>query len=745
MSFSHLYRGSFYLMLFLATLVMSIDATTDNQIAMLYPPAVAVAGAIALLTVDRRTGQGISYGLSLGLSWGVSIILVYLEFQITQHLLLSLAHLLVYLQIIKMLMPKTVEDDWLLCALGLMQVLVGTVMSQSDEVGAALFGWALVSLWVLGLFYLQREAQRQRAARGVMVLPAPVPGVPYPGLFDPSFLFASVRVVAITLALGGLIFLAMPRRAAIGASRRAGFTAKHLTGFGEEVQLGQLGEILENDSVVMSIELFGGSGNRTGPPDEPLWRGTTMGRYENGRWHRIRLESKGFSSEPLLHTLPEQVLRQRIKLEPTDTKVLFGLRPMLDATRNGAAAPDFNPVDGSIHRSEVSTSSYDYDVYSSTDLARPQPLEDYPRQERFDLMLQVPEPLKTRLRAIARPLVAAIPASDVAGRARALEHYLRDSGGFGYTLQMDVTDPAIDPVEDFLVNRKQGHCAYFASALTLLLRSIDIPARMVNGFKGGDWNELANVMTVREKYAHTWVEALTGSVFQGSKIPLWITLDPTPSQERNLVVARVGGVSHSVRLFSDLIRYVWVFYIAGFDAERQDRLVYRPIRLLLSQARSGYEMILKAFMTGFGGLLHFTDLASFFSKRGFAVSFAALVLFAGVYRLVRWSVRRLLRWLRGPDRDPSALAAGVLFYRRLTLLLAEYGLVRPPAETPNEFARRATGFLIGRGPESEPVSDVPPEVVDAFYRVRFGHRTLTPDVLRHLEARLDLLESRLQV
>ena len=76
---------------------------------------------------------------------------------------------------------------------------------------------------------------------------------------------------------------------------------------------------------------------------------------------------------------------------------------------------------------------------------------------------------------------------------------------------MDVVDPKLDPVEDFLVNRKEGHCEYFASALALLLRSIDIPARMVNGFKGGDWNELAQVMNVRQKHAHSWVEAYIGA------------------------------------------------------------------------------------------------------------------------------------------------------------------------------------------------------------------------------------------
>ena len=95
----------------------------------------------------------------------------------------------------------------------------------------------------------------------------------------------------------------------------------------------------------------------------------------------------------------------------------------------------------------------------------------------------------------------------VIARARKLESFLRDSGQFSYTLQMDVKDRALDPVEDFLVNRKKGHCEYFASALALLLRSVDIPSRVVNGFKGGDWNELTETMNVRQKHAHSWVEA----------------------------------------------------------------------------------------------------------------------------------------------------------------------------------------------------------------------------------------------
>ena len=82
-------------------------------------------------------------------------------------------------------------------------------------------------------------------------------------------------------------------------------------------------------------------------------------------------------------------------------------------------------------------------------------------------------------------------ATGTEARARALESYLRDSHKFQlFAPAWTSSTRKLDPVEDFLVNRKEGHCEYFASALALLLRSIDIPTRMVNGFKGGDWNEI---------------------------------------------------------------------------------------------------------------------------------------------------------------------------------------------------------------------------------------------------------------
>jgi hypothetical protein len=141
--------------------------------------------------------------------------------------------------------------------------------------------------------------------------------------------------------------------------------------------------------------------------------------------------------------------------------------------------------------------------------------------------------------------------------------------------------------------------------------------------------------------------------------------------------------------------------------------------------------------------LHFPSIESFFSLRGFLVSFAALLLIVGLGRLMAWATRRLMGRLSGSKVKDSAGMAGIHFYRRLLRLLAEFGLDRPPAETPREFARRAAIFLAGQGSGLEAVADVPPLVVEEFYRIRFGEHTIREDDFERVTARLDALEAHL--
>jgi len=741
--FLAMYRASFYLMLTFATLVLSVDATDDNPLAMLYPLAVALAGLVAFFTVDRNPRLAPNRNVA-SLAALASGTLSLWEYQYDNNLLLlSAAHWLVYLQLIKMFLPKTVEDDWFLFLLGLVQVLVGSVISQSDNVGVMLIGWSLSSLWVLTLFALRREALRMDPIPfGSSDLVAADRSEPYRGLFDLAFVFATIRVAGITLALGGLIFLAMPRRMMSGSSNSSDAVGKHLSGFDDEVQLGQLGEILENDSVVMSIETVDLAGkrivpNRAGP--EQRWRGVTLDRYGKGRWRRPKLRMSGYSFGASNGRLP--VIRQLIKLEPTDNPVLFGLRPVVNFDSvEKRFQPQLNEIDGSMFREDGRAVPVEYRIDSVMDTDLAQGGEAFPTDDYLNFLVEVPQDVLEKIGPIAEEVVKDIDPSDARSRARALDEYLRSPGsGYRYTLAMDVVDPSVDPAVDFILNRKEGHCEYFATALTLLVRSVGIPARMVNGFKGGDYNAMAGLTTVRQKHAHSWVEALVEPKARRDSKAFWITLDPTPADQRNASVAKVGGMIGNFREITDLIRYVWVFYVVGFNADRQERFLYRPIRALIAEAIRGFGMIGETLKVW----LSFPSMESFFSLRGFAVSFAALVLLAGLIRLMIGLARWIWRLGRGRKADLSAQSVGDSFYRRLLQLLETSGISRPAAETPREFARRAAQFLAGHGSGNEVVADVPPLVVDAFYRIRFGDHPLSEVDQRLLVSRLDALEARL--
>src|SRR5208283_2243428 len=246
-------------------------------------------------------------------------------------------------QLIKYFLPKTAEDDWFLFLVGLTQVLIGSVINQGDMVGAWLFFWAMLAVWVLGLFFLQREVRRfltETEAGAVSDQSAPDP---YRGLFDVPYVGTTLRALALTMVLGGLVFLLLPRQVGATRSRTSGTMSRHLTGFADE-------------------DL-----TPTHPPGEPLFRGVTLTQYEKGRWRRqLQRSLQTIVSLPYFRNAGPRkraLIRQIIKLEPNDSPTLFAMRPILELSAATRLPPFLNPIDGTIFRPE-SRGGYDYEVLS---------------------------------------------------------------------------------------------------------------------------------------------------------------------------------------------------------------------------------------------------------------------------------------------------------------------------------------------------------------------------------------------
>jgi len=128
--------------------------------------------------------------------------------------------------------------------------------------------------------------------------------------------------------------------------------------------------------------------------------------------------------------------------------------------------------------------------------------------------LQLPPKLDPRIPQLAQKITAA--AENPYDKSVVLESYLRRN--FGYTLNL-AGKPGADPLPQFLFVTKAGHCEYFASAMAVMLRTLGIPSREVNGFLPGEFNDVAGDYIVRGSDAHSWVEAY----FPGSG---WINVRP---------------------------------------------------------------------------------------------------------------------------------------------------------------------------------------------------------------------------
>ncbi|MFO0956157.1 MAG: DUF3488 and transglutaminase-like domain-containing protein [Isosphaeraceae bacterium] len=762
MKFRTKYRFSVYLALTLAAMVLTVDRAESEPIALLFPALVAVAGLFATLVVDRDPDRGLPGSLANPLAV-VACGLAYLEYDANpdNNLIIALGHLLIYLQIIKILRAKQPKDDWYLLTLSLVVVVVGSYVGQSDKVGLFLFAWILASLWALILGHLGRELHD--AGEGTAASSA---GEPYAGLIDFHFLASAAGIALVTLVVGGLIFLALPRRGGQGGSPSANASAMSMTAFTEEVKLGRLGEILESDSVVMTVESFGPGRNRVRPDEDALWRGVTLNSYVNYRWsHEPRDFGERVESSTALMTAQEVAqagaIQHRIQLEPNGSAVLFAPRPLLRARRVGRGKdPEFGRRDGTLWRTDALHQYYEYDTWTDdgssgeqrgerVPYARPVRGEKSGREEAYlksllGLRGDVRDLNRSRNRfqeellEIAGPgLAAAGDPQTASGKARALESYLRDSGRFHYSLAMSRARPDLDPVIEFLTIGRKGHCEYFASALALMLRAADVPTRVVNGFKGGDWNELAGTLIVRQKHAHSWVEALVEGP-EGR--PVWITLDPSPAAEREEVVQQISRGS-PFRTFTDFIRYVWVYFVVGYSPDRQQRSLYQPAMDIFRKARDGFEMLREMLRGAFAWVFDFPSVSSFFSLRGFVASVVVMLALVAAYVLLRqawsWALGLWSGRGQGDDLPPSAA-----FYKRTLELLARLDLRRAPAETPREFARRAAVLLSGR-PGDGDWADLPAVATEAYYALRFGRMEPDPGQIRAIEERLDLLEASL--
>ncbi len=397
--------------------------------------------------------------------------------------------LIVVLLTLKTLELRARRDAFVVFFLGFFTMLTNFFFSQSLAVAAAM----MVAL--MGLLTALVNAHRI---------------VGQPPLRD------SLKTAGFMVLLGApimaLLFVLFPRLAPLWGTPGDAMTGR--TGLSGQMEVGAIAKLALDDSIAFRIKWNLSASQQIPPQSEQYFRGPVLTSFDGRTWRPSTSQiSRRFAVQPNLKTSGE-VLNYEVTMEPTQRPWLFLLEaataapkvPGIDVTMTQELQWLANrPINDLLRYSAASSTRFSHGpdkavigLQDFIDLPagfNPRTLQlafDIRRDPRFtqaDANLLVPEVLRR----------------------------LRD-GGYSYTLEPGVFGQ--HTADEFWFDKKEGFCEHIASSFVILMRALDVPARIVTGYQGGEINSVDNFWTVRQRDAHAWAE-----VWQPGAG--WVRVDPT--------------------------------------------------------------------------------------------------------------------------------------------------------------------------------------------------------------------------
>jgi transglutaminase-like putative cysteine protease len=339
-----------------------------------------------------------------------------------------------------------------------------------------------------------------------------------------------------------------------------------------------------------------------------------------------------------------------------------------------------------------------YSVISSLDEVDRHPCSGIKSNEEQGLeryLALYPE-ISDRLRQLAGSITK--QSGDDFGRAKAIETYLREN--YSYTRETMMVTWTSNPVEQFLFELKAGHCELFASSMTIMLRSVGIPARLINGFYIQRYNPVTGYYEAKASDRHAWVEAYIEP--HG-----WVTFEPTSSFE-------LPRCSKQMFVASSLFNYV--------DENMLDLLRQHGDSLWVKILHKLWIILVKLklalILTYMQLQLAFHFIWFWFLRGGWIL--LLLLLAAGVAAWQFWRFYeptwRMAKLRRARNGDPHTFLR--LCYREMERFFDLRGTVRAPQITALEYEQ----LLVRRFmPLSEPIT----VITRLFQKAAYGPEPLT--------------------
>ncbi len=481
---------------------------------------------------------------------------------------------------------------------------------------------------------------------------------------------------AVPLAI--LLFLLFPRLPGPFWGIEARQSAR--TGLDDEIMLGDVSDLSVSGAVAFRVRFDGA----IPPPAQRYWRGPVLHEFDGRRWRRPRAQS--FPQQPVAWT--GAPVDYQITLEPHD-------RPWILALDLPAEWPEREAL-----------RSYDFVLQARRPITRVASfrLRSYPA---YVAGTELPMSLRNRdlqLPDSGNPRTLAFGQSLARRHADPLaivDELLRMFRVQPYVYTLDPPRLADDAVDEFLFETRTGFCEHYAAAFTLVMRAAGVPARIVTGYQGGEFNPLGGYLLVRQSDAHAWAEVWVSG--RG-----WLRVDPTAAVAPERIELGAAAIDANepalTRILEDSelvvrIGHAWDFVndfwnerVVRFDAELQFSLLER-----LGVEEPDWRTL------------------------GLGLTAVVATFFVALSAWLAWTFRT-------PARDwPERLHA------RAAARLARRGVVRRLAEGPVAYLDRAALHC----PELRADLEI---IRDLYVAARYGPSPDEED-LRRLKHRVDLLRA----
>jgi transglutaminase-like putative cysteine protease len=389
----------------------------------------------------------------------------------------------VVLMALKTLELRARRDAFVVFFLGFFLVLTHFLYSQSLAVAAAMLVavWGLLTALVLAHMPVGQPSLRiaSALARRTALLGAPV-------------------MV--------LLFVLFPRMGPLWGVPQDGVSS---TGLSNSMRMGSVAEIATDDSIALRVRFDG----KVPPPEAMYFRGPVLSSFDGVEW-RAEPARVDVERQPENLRVRGAPVRYEMTLEPLRLSTL----PLLEASTTAPVIEGYRITPREDLRWVADRPLFERLRFNAE--AYPAFLHG-PTQRNLRLIGQLDLPPSFNPRTLA--WAAALRRdpryanADARAVAQALLQYIR-TGGFSYTLAPG--EYGRDSIDEFWLDRRAGFCEHFAAAFVVVMRALDVPARVVTGYQGTDPVPIDGYYVVRQSSAHAWAEYWQPGVG-------WLRADPT--------------------------------------------------------------------------------------------------------------------------------------------------------------------------------------------------------------------------